>query len=105
MEHDVQKTLEQLLDNHAMLMGGVQLVVAASAKTDARIDATNQRLDTLVLGVAGIASNHGATIQNVRWACALVVLLLAWQIAERFVPAASPPAIACMPAQAIAVAP
>jgi hypothetical protein len=33
------------------------------------------------------------------------VLLLAWQIAERFVPAASPPALACMPAQAVAVAP
>lgn len=96
---DANRLLEQLIDNHQLLMGGLQTVTA----TNERI---NGRIDTLVLSVAGLAGNHGAVHTSVRWVSVIVVLLLAWQIGESVLDrsGAVTPETACYPPVAVASA-
>lgn len=97
---EVFATVENILDNLAMMRGGVQSVEHESRNT-------GQRIDALVTGQAKLASMFGGTDRAVRLLCVLVVLLLASQLAERFAPVApqSQPAIACVPPQVVAVVP
>lgn len=99
---------EQALDNHAMLMGGVQIAQRESQMTGERIDNVNLRLDALVLAQGNLISAFGAVATYVKGIAVLVVLLLAWQIGEAVIERgkpAQPMPMACGAPQAVAVAP
>jgi hypothetical protein len=86
---DVQATLEQLLDNHAMLMDGVQIVVQGQTKVDARIDAIVREQAKLDAGLSVLAN-------ELRWQRAGIFLVLLWLVGST--------ALQSSPAQALMAA-
>lgn len=127
---DLHAIAERHLDDQAMLMGGVQLVVSGQTKTDARLDTVignqsaaetrmNERIDSVLRAHATFAttigkhqsdlqSSFGSLLTHVKWVVTIVVLLLAWQIGEAVIErgkAAPLVPVACSSPQAIAVVP
>jgi hypothetical protein len=72
-QHEVESKIEQLIDNHAMLMDGVQLVVHGQTKVDDRIDG-------IIATQASLGTNVGVLANELRWMRVALFLVLLWQV-------------------------